>query len=295
MLNALCAARRYLTLLAALVVAVSCSPAADPGGGSGGSGAAGSSGAEPVWDESSAPKSCPPSSGGPQLVPVRGGYCMDATEVTRSQYDAWANSNPTTSTQPDFCAWNTSFKPDEACMLGASGCNAKLHNGECGDYPRVCVDWCDAYAFCKAVGKRLCGKIGGGTAPAAEANDAKKNQWYNACSSGGINKYAYADKIQYDACNGMNQQAEVVPVGSMSDCASPVPGYAGIYDLTGNVWEWVDGCEKFSTDYTAAWDTCNAMGITALAGASGSGQCTGYANTTRGNTDDYLGFRCCSP
>jgi hypothetical protein len=32
-----------------------------------------------------------------------------------------------------------------------------------GNFPITNVDWCDAYAYCAGIGKRLCGKIGGGT------------------------------------------------------------------------------------------------------------------------------------
>jgi hypothetical protein len=54
---------------------------------------------------------------------------------------------------------------------------------------QVCVDWCDAHAYCKPVGKRLCGKIGGGPNLYADYASASSSEWYRACSSGGSFTY----------------------------------------------------------------------------------------------------------
>jgi len=40
-------------------------------------------------------------------------------------------------------------------------------------------------------------------------------------------------------------------VGMLEACASSVTGYSGVYDLSGNVWEWEDSCDGYvgSNDY----------------------------------------------
>ena len=110
------------------------------------------------------------------------------------------------------------------------------------------VDWCDAYAYCKAQSKRLCGRIGGTTLPKAEFSDPSKSQWMNACTSGGQFTHtfgAWQGLSSQDTCNGAGnwqtgQTPAAVPVGSLSGCASSAAGYAGVFDLTGNVAEWED-------------------------------------------------------
>ena len=83
------------------------------------------------------------------------------------------------------------------------------------------------------MGKRLCGKIGGGPNAYADWANANGSQWYNACSCGGTETYPYGNAHQSQTCNGTDHSAAVVPVGSMTNCRSQVQGYEGVYDLVG--------------------------------------------------------------
>ncbi|MBN1605630.1 MAG: hypothetical protein JW940_03315 [Polyangiaceae bacterium] len=76
----------------------------------------------------------------------------------------------------------------------------------CDDHPQVCVDWCDAYAYCKGVGKRLCGEIGGGPTDFGAYADVNQDPWYNACTSHGARSssgFVYGDDYNPQACNGI--------------------------------------------------------------------------------------------
>ncbi len=216
-----------------------------------------------------------PGNGGPSMVKLPAGYCIDATEVSALHYQDWLKGNPKTSGQPSQCTWNTSYKPS---------CESS------GNMPVVCVDWCDAYAYCKAVGKRLCGRIGGGANDYSKSADATLSQWYNACTSGDRNDYPYGDTYQAVTCNGGDAgKGKVLEVKTKPGCQSSVAGYEGVFDLSGNVWEWEDSCQSS----TGVGDYCRVRGA-AYYGDSGNLLCRGAYHEERAFNSNALGIRCCA-
>jgi hypothetical protein len=231
----------------------------------------------------------PPDIGGPTMVRLPEGYYIDSTEVTRAQYQAWLNTNPPAAGQISDCTWNTSFAPDATCMS-----SSYVYQGSGSEnHPQVCVDWCDAYAYCQAVGKRLCGKIGGGANGSGDYADASLSQWYNACVSDGANDvYSFGNTYQPTYCNGYDYSVSrntytTVAVGSMTSCQSPVSGYEGVYDLSGNVYEWEDSCDGPGG--------CLVRGGSFAYGSSYELSCGSRNLAGRQYVYDLLGLRCCSP
>ena len=223
--------------------------------------------------------SCPAIRGGPPLVRLPDNYCIDSTEVTRGQYQQWVDSEPTTEGQREDCSWNESFGPDRACIDHDPDEDPNDLN-----HPVVCVDWCDAHAFCSAMGKRLCGRISGGSVPWDDFRDIEISQWHNACVSGPA-QYPYNYGLSYieKSCNGKaTGELASLPVASLETCQSPLPGYRGVYDLIGNVWEWEDSCQD---------DNCRVRGGSHSRTASTCHQPKWYPPDT---LNSHLGFRCCS-
>ncbi len=217
-------------------------------------------------------------------------YSIDATEVTKGQYDMWLATSPALPASTDAnCGYVTSYAEQ-----GTSG----IYTGtDAAHHPVVYVDWCDAYMYCKGVGKRLCGAIGGGTNAMASSGDATLSQWYRACSSGGADTYPYGNTYQATYCNGAdywndNTSAEqTVAVGSLANCVTSATGFAGAYDLSGNVWEWEDSCNN-----TAQTPTCVYRGSSfSSSGSMGGLTCGEDMGEPRDTVSNLLGFRCCSP
>ena len=209
-------------------------------------------------------------------------YCIDSTEVTQGQYQTWLDTKPSTSGQISACSGNTSFAPSKNWTPASSP-----------NYPVVGVDWCDAYAYCFGVGKRLCGKIGGGSNDTGDFANSSKSQWYAACTSNGAytsTGYPYGSTHKATYCNGPDaNMGATVAVGTMLQCQSTVSGYAGVYDLSGNVFEWEDSCVGMS----GSPNGCHVRG-----GAFDQGgdylQCGGDYNWAGVWAFGDVGFRCCS-
>jgi len=201
-------------------------------------------------------------------------YCMDATEVTNAHYAAWLATNPSLADQSAFCASNTSFEP----AAGAPPMN---------DLPVASVDWCDAFAYCKGAGKRLCGRIGGGPAPYYAHDNASLNMWFNACSHGGTQDFPYGQAYDANGCNGSDAKfGTLLSVGALPSCEG---GFPGIFDMSGNVWEWEDAC----VPQEGGVDTCRRRG-----GAVNSSdmlmRCGVGSSKERDYQDERTGFRCCA-
>jgi len=189
-------------------------------------------------------------------------FGIDATEVTCGQYGDWVATAPALPLPTDAdCGWNTSYDISSGACLAVSSTPAT-------DHLPVSVDWCDAYAYCAAIGKRLCGRIGGGPNPDGFA-DASKSQWFAACSSGGVYTYPYGNTYAPSSCNTIDYRLatpsslpELLPVASLASCQSSLATYAGVYDLSGNVAEWEDNC-SFGTGRDA---DCHPRGGNAWGG-----------------------------
>lgn len=226
--------------------------------------------ASPVLNDASFP--CPGDAGAPGVY--IDGYCIDATEVTRAEYAIFlAATGNDPSGQPEYCAWNTTYEPD-----GWSPDDVDA-------LPVTRLDWCDARAYCAWAGKRLCGTIGGGSSSFASPN-VPSDQWYRACSGNDQRAYAYGAMYVANWCNIDEASSASSPVKSFPDCVGSQPG---LFDMIGNVSEWIDGCDR----WTGPDDLCLLHESSYRSGRSSS--CTSTKREARSSKNTSRGFRCCAP
>jgi len=179
---------------------------------------------------------------------------------------------------PVVCAFKVGLGPDASgsqCTF-VTGPNAPVH----------CVDWCDAFVYCRDHGKRLCGAINGGAA--GNPVDAFSSQWVRACA-GGTNAAVYP----YGGTNGDSTKCnvngnELHDVGSHPECVGSVPG---LFDMSGNANELDDSCTGDGGD-GGANDTCFIHGGSAGSSVGGA-RCDFVETRFRGDSDFLTGFRCC--
>jgi formylglycine-generating enzyme required for sulfatase activity len=257
---------------------------------SGTSGSAGQGGA--ASDGGRLPATCP-TLPGPSMVAVAhpsGSFCIDATEVTSKQYEAFLAA---VAAQPPVMPAGCEDKTDFTPRTSENQCSA-WHYDPAGlfDRPVACVDWCDAYAYCSWAGKRLCGRPGGGAAVFGDAQHAE-NEWHFACSLGWTRAYPYGNAYDAMACKGDDwdgvqngAQDEAVDVATLPGCQG---GFPGLFDLSGNVMEWENACADSTPDATchdrggSFWDGGRMMGCEDL----------GPTHHTRRYVNKNIGFRCC--
>lgn len=228
--------------------------------------------------------SCP-SGRGPEMVLIDDGkgtrFCIDSTEVTNAQYAAFINSSPKTTGQPDVCASNTTFVPSNT---------VPFENIAKTGYPVTYVDWCDARAFCAWAGKRLCGRIGGGSLTSeVDRTDPLTSQLMYVCTKGSTQLYAYGTTYRPGICNANGGGGAPFPVNAGGPC---VGGFAGVVYLVGNVGEWTDDCAT----KMGAGDACpvNASSYFQVFGDPKIAQrCDHFDPQLRGDSYEDLGFRCC--
>ena len=277
-------------------------------GDGGAAGTAGTAGLAGTAGQGGVRDVCTPPGGGargPIMVPypdaenVR--FCIDQTEVTRGQYREFLEYLDTAVPQQEsYCGWNGSLIPTcggwgtagagaagggagAGAAAGAGGAEAE---GEADkDLPVACVDWCDALAFCAWAGKRLCNEASDGSAETLES------EWYAACTSDATNQYPYSGTFSWYACLGSEYGASCpdscppFPVGTLNGCVTS----AEVYDLSGNVAEWVDYCNR---DQNEA-DICNVRGGSYLS-TSDDLACRSLTRLRRDTQLSTLGFRCCA-
>ncbi len=225
---------------------------------------------------------------------------IDPVEVTRGAYKEFLTDAPQVPV-PAVCEGNDRA-PDAACMADPSVCQES--EGPCDDTPQVCVDWCDALAYCRSKGKQLCGAVGDAATmvPLQDHASAGKSAWMNACSAGGQYTWVVGDTwddlTEGQLCNGSVKKrnpgtADVFPAGKLTACSSPVGAYKNVYDLAGNVAEWENSCERPGDDKEAtSEDNCRVRGGSFLS-EKPKLRCDADRTEKRDARLPDVGFRCC--
>jgi formylglycine-generating enzyme required for sulfatase activity len=207
-------------------------------------------------------------------------FYIDEAEVTVNDYAAFAVSRPLFVSEPR-CAW-------KMAPSAGSGSNSAI-----GMVPVASVDWCDALFYCKSVNKRLCGKIGGGSVSTigVAVDSPAESQWLRACAGGGgTDRYAYGPKHVSDHCN--SESPGVEPVKNRGMCTGAT---LGVFDLSGNVKEWEDGCDGDGPvvgTVDAARPSCVVRGGSYV-GPSEASKCSEKDLIAIHDTFPDIGFRCC--
>ena len=137
-------------------------------------------------------------------------YYIDKYEVTNGRYlefiKATGHRTPQHPTNPKRNLWHGGLMPESIV-----------------ERPVINVDWFDANAYCTWAGKRL----------------PTEAEWEKAARGGDDRRFPWGNVEPTDKHLNFNQkwigERTLMPVGSYDAGKSPY----GLYDVAGNVWEWV--------------------------------------------------------
>jgi formylglycine-generating enzyme len=178
---------------------------------------------------------------------------------------------------------------DEACWQRPEGAGSNIHDRM--DHPVVHVSWHDAQAYCRWLGARL----------------PSEAQWEYAARGGlAQRRYPWGDEPPFEGgarCNIWHGEFPDAPAEPWQPDTQPAvsfqPNGFGLYNMSGNVWEWCS--DWFSPQYhvqTAALDPVqdNPTGLRSTRGGSflcHDSYCNRYRVAARGsNTPSSSASNC---
>lgn len=145
-------------------------------------------------------------------------FKIDKYEVTRKEYDDCVKSGRCT----------PAHYSDGKCHMWTSKGPKKVRvpvKYQSPNYPVVCVSWYQARDYCSTMGKRL----------------PTEAEWEKAALGGSGNTYSWGNSTP-SASNCATPSS-----GSPSEVGSYKANGYQIFDMTGNVWEWVK--DRYEKDY----------------------------------------------
>ena len=199
----------------------------------------------------------------PEMVAIPGkDYEMGKYEVTVAQFAAFVNDT-------GHNVGNSCWTKEGGEWKGRSGRNWRSPGFSQGDdSPVACVNWDDAQTYVQWLARKT-GKL---------YRLPNEDEWKHACDGGQGNEYCGGNDLDGVGWYNQNSGDKTHPVGQKR------PNGYGLYDMTGNVWEWQQDC----------WE--GDCGKRVLRGGSWSNlsENARAANRGRGTATErgiYVGFR----
>ncbi|MBL8716608.1 MAG: SUMF1/EgtB/PvdO family nonheme iron enzyme [Myxococcales bacterium] len=234
-----------------------------------------------VPEAETGPAPCPSKAGTTAMVRVpssKGSYCIDVNEVTITQMELYDGLTLTAPPGlPARCAgiWKRWYR------RFAVGTDPPV----VADEPAINANYCQAFAYCKWAGKRLCRALDT-SGPAAPIN----SELFWACSNAGASTRPYGATYAPKSCDVESGRSTPASIGLAPKCHGTSTPYDKVFNLIGSAEEWSDEC----VDPTPpAKPKCTARGGY-FGNSSTDALC---AQTVTYNVDSEfasLGFRCCA-
>jgi len=158
--------------------------------------------------------------------------------------------------------------PEGLVAIGDFCIEAHEHPGAAGAVPEGNLDLAAARQACTGRGLHLC----------------SEQEWLQACAGSSQRRWPYGNVYVPERCHDESRARETnegaaAPAGSNEGCVTP----EGIFDLSGNLWEWVARGDHQGVLVGGGWNV-----------ADGLGQCTARARAAASYRSPEVGARCCA-
>jgi len=190
-------------------------------------------------------------------------YYLDVYEVTNALYKKCGEEN--------IC-----IGPDNSGSFSRSW--FYFWESQYQNYPVIYVDWFQASEFCEWRGARL----------------PTEAEWEKAARGNEGRSYPWGEDINYTFANYGRSTGDTTEVGKYKNGKSPY----GMYDMAGNVWEWVSSLYKdYPYDSNDGREDLTTSGLRVIRGGSWNNQNIYLLTFARQaanpvGRDNNLGFRC---
>lgn len=176
-----------------------------------------------------------------------------------------------------FSAQNSgSVCPDGMVSIESHFCmDTYEYPNEKGTLPVTELTWYEASKLCSKQGKRLC----------------SYREWKTACAGPQGLTYPYGNEYRKGVCNdgAVSDGGRILPSGESESCVS---GY-GVYDISGNIWEWVSDRYEPGTVEGVDHETRGVQGGSANSADTEELACNTPVIEQPDTVYEYAGFRCC--
>jgi len=186
--------------------------------------------------------------GPPHKVIIARPFALMTHEITRDQFSAFVAETGREMRDGCYLADGGDGKMDET----ADWMHPRFE--QAGDHPAICVSWQDANDYAEWLGDKT----------SKTYRLPSEAEWEYAARAGRKSAWPWNGDDLAAGCavaNGFDQRAKLqLPINEPMPCidgyvyTAPVgsfpPNRFGLYDMTGNVWEWVEDCHH--ADYRGA-------------------------------------------
>jgi formylglycine-generating enzyme required for sulfatase activity len=170
------------------------------------------------------------------LIPA-GKFMMGSPDSEPGRHPDEGPQHPVTISRPFYMGIHEVTQAQYQRIMGKNPAAFQASNGHGPQHPVECVSWSDAVQFCQKLSELAAERKAG-----RSYRLPTEAEWEYACRAGTTTAYAFGDPARMDASAWHKGNSG----GHSHEVGERPPNAWGLFDMTGNVWEW---CADYKEPY----------------------------------------------